>query len=339
MYLDTPLPQVWYKVDKKSISGYFQSPTGLRTVQNPFDLDSPEVTYSNIKVRVRYRVCSAWQSPSGRVIAQEAANLDVPICRLPAVLYPKSRLLVRGRTQARLPRAGWMLHRLSLPRQAFTISSLSTACAKGAAEASTLRGSSRSHGSYGTHVITGACLSLGSINTPVVTSSQRNKSRRLLPTFLLSLKDCTSTPKHHYTTMSFHASASEIHLDNGHILKACVRRADGQEVDSEIDLNNCIGNDNGKGTRRAHYGCCVLGKADSYIPKGYFAWGGQNFSHTAEDISLSIEGDASVPVLRAGLRDMEGNLVHRDINLAERISNEDGRLVFSKFKQIECIDH
>lgn len=45
--------------------------------------------------------------------------------------------------------------------------------------------------------------------------------------------------------MSFHASATSIELEDGHILKATLRNEDGDEVESELDLNEIIGNNNG----------------------------------------------------------------------------------------------
>ncbi|KAK4234513.1 Cyanovirin-N [Achaetomium macrosporum] len=105
--------------------------------------------------------------------------------------------------------------------------------------------------------------------------------------------------------MSFHASAENIRVDDGHMLRARLRTASGELVDAEIDLNQFIGNDNGS-----------------------FQWGGVNFSESAEGISFSVEGGDSVPVLRAGLRDVEGNVQWRDINLAERIGNADGNFEF-----------
>lgn len=45
--------------------------------------------------------------------------------------------------------------------------------------------------------------------------------------------------------MSFHASATNIELDDGHILKVTLYDGDGEERESEIDLNQFIGNDNG----------------------------------------------------------------------------------------------
>ncbi|KAG7284611.1 hypothetical protein NEMBOFW57_009216 [Staphylotrichum longicolle] len=110
--------------------------------------------------------------------------------------------------------------------------------------------------------------------------------------------------------MSFHSSAQDIRVDDGHILRARLRNGNGDEVDAEVDLNQFIGNSDGS-----------------------FEWGGVNFSESAEEISFAIEGDG-VPILRAGLRNVEGELVYRDINLAERIGNNDGNFQFDQ----EAID-
>ncbi|KAJ5795248.1 Cyanovirin-N [Penicillium paradoxum] len=107
-------------------------------------------------------------------------------------------------------------------------------------------------------------------------------------------------------TMSFHASASNIELEDGHILKAVLRTEDGDEQESTMDLNQHIGNDN-----------------------GHFQWDGGDFQHSAEDISFSLEGDDDVPVLRAVLRDVDGEGHNADINLSERIGNDNGTLVFN----------
>lgn len=45
--------------------------------------------------------------------------------------------------------------------------------------------------------------------------------------------------------MSFHLSAEDIEVDDGHILRAKLQNGDGDTVDAEIDLNHFIGNDNG----------------------------------------------------------------------------------------------
>lgn len=47
---------------------------------------------------------------------------------------------------------------------------------------------------------------------------------------------------------SFHASAQNIRVDDGHILRARLQNANGQEVDAEVDLNQFIGNNNGTWT-------------------------------------------------------------------------------------------
>ncbi|KAM7200701.1 Cyanovirin-N [Naviculisporaceae sp. PSN 640] len=107
--------------------------------------------------------------------------------------------------------------------------------------------------------------------------------------------------------MSFHLSAEDIHLEDGHILKARLGNGDGEQVDAEFDLNSVIGNNNGN-----------------------FEWGGADFSHSAEDISFSIEGDENVPILRARLTDVEGNSEWRDINLSERITNQNGQFAFEE---------
>jgi hypothetical protein len=45
--------------------------------------------------------------------------------------------------------------------------------------------------------------------------------------------------------MSFHLSAENIHLVGDHILRASLRREDGEYQDAEIDLNFFIGNEDG----------------------------------------------------------------------------------------------
>jgi carbonic anhydrase len=45
--------------------------------------------------------------------------------------------------------------------------------------------------------------------------------------------------------MSFSASAESYHLHDGHILKAVVRNVDGEPCESEIDLDQFIGNQDG----------------------------------------------------------------------------------------------
>ncbi|KAH7120405.1 CVNH domain-containing protein [Dactylonectria estremocensis] len=105
--------------------------------------------------------------------------------------------------------------------------------------------------------------------------------------------------------MSFHLSAEDISLEDGHVLKARLANTDGEHVDAELDLNYYIGNSDGS-----------------------FEWGGENFAESAEDISFELEGDDSSPILRATLNNMEGEGVSCDLNLSERIGNDNGVLIF-----------
>jgi hypothetical protein len=128
--------------------------------------------------------------------------------------------------------------------------------------------------------------------------------------------------------MSFALSAEETRLDDGHMLRARLQKADGEWVDAELDLNTVIGNDDGMWTDRS-----APSKPYAYNRlKGSFRWNGVNFSESADDITFSIEGGDAVPVLRATLTNMEGNGVDANINLGERIQNIDGAFVFGEQK-------
>lgn len=138
-------------------------------------------------------------------------------------------------------------------------------------------------------------------------------------------------------TMSFHLSARDIRLEDGHILFASLQSFDGEWVDSQLDLDYYLGNN-----------------------EGLFEWGGQStsplldadecaicqvtylcmidFSHSANDITFSIEGGDNVPVLRASLSDSEGNGNERDVNLSERIGNDNGVLIFRGHPSPCCIN-
>ncbi|KAL3451525.1 Cyanovirin-N [Aspergillus insuetus] len=105
--------------------------------------------------------------------------------------------------------------------------------------------------------------------------------------------------------MSFHESAQNIRVDDGHRLVAELQNEDGDWVHAELNLDEILGNDNGQ-----------------------FQWGGENFSHTAEGTFFDIEGGASVPILRAGLKNEEGDWNEADVNLSERIGNDNGSFVF-----------
>lgn len=123
--------------------------------------------------------------------------------------------------------------------------------------------------------------------------------------------------------MSFHESANDIELEDGHILKAKLSYGEDEERDAEINLNDFIGNDNGQ--KQASYP--NRGYRVNTFLSGCFCWGGENFKESATNIELSIEG-SGIPVLRANLFDVEGEEIEANINLAERISNENGEFVF-----------
>ncbi|EQB47658.1 Cyanovirin-N-like [Colletotrichum gloeosporioides] len=107
--------------------------------------------------------------------------------------------------------------------------------------------------------------------------------------------------------MSFHVSAENIRVDDGHILRAALRNENGDLNETEIDLNNCLGNND-----------------------GHFEWNGNGYSNSAEDIHFSIEGGDNVPILRARLFNLGGEAIDADCNLSERIGNDNGNFVFSE---------
>ncbi|CAI4213420.1 unnamed protein product [Parascedosporium putredinis] len=104
--------------------------------------------------------------------------------------------------------------------------------------------------------------------------------------------------------MSFHQSAQDVTLD-GAILRARLANVEGEWIDAEFDLDSILGNDNGA-----------------------FQWGGGGFSGSSEDISFELEGDDQVPILRAALFNVDGEAIPADLNLAERIHNNNGEFYF-----------
>ncbi|KAK0374381.1 hypothetical protein CPAR01_00332 [Colletotrichum paranaense] len=102
---------------------------------------------------------------------------------------------------------------------------------------------------------------------------------------------------------NFHHSAQDTRVDDGHILRARLQNGNGDFVDAECNLNDCLGNDNGR-----------------------FDWGGRGFADSAESIRFEFEGDQ--PILRARLFNVEGQAIDADVNLCERLSNNDGNFHF-----------
>ncbi|KAH6672932.1 Cyanovirin-N [Halenospora varia] len=71
-----------------------------------------------------------------------------------------------------------------------------------------------------------------------------------------------------------------------------------------FDLNTVLGNNNGR-----------------------FSWGDGGYLESAQEFRFSVEGDG-IPVLRAQLRNADGEWVESDVNLDERIKFQDNQLVF-----------
>ena len=44
----------------------------------------------------------------------------------------------------------------------------------------------------------------------------------------------------------FHQSAQDVRVDEGHILRARLANGNGDWVDAELDLNQCLGNNDGE---------------------------------------------------------------------------------------------
>ncbi|KAK3342738.1 Cyanovirin-N [Neurospora tetraspora] len=105
--------------------------------------------------------------------------------------------------------------------------------------------------------------------------------------------------------MSFHITAQEARIEqrDGHTyLLARLQREDGSWNDAIFNLDQIIGNED-----------------------GHFQWGGQNFTHSAQDIRFDPkEGAAEQPILRAMLCDRNGDYYPRDVNLTEIIENVNG---------------
>ncbi|KAG8702617.1 hypothetical protein FRC08_003363 [Ceratobasidium sp. 394] len=98
--------------------------------------------------------------------------------------------------------------------------------------------------------------------------------------------------------MSFSQSSQNIRLE-GSTLHADCRASDGNFHSSSLNLDSCLGNENGS-----------------------FQWGKQNFSHSAQGFGLNV------PILTASLQNEGGGFQQAEINLDERIANDNGNLKF-----------
>lgn len=63
------------------------------------------------------------------------------------------------------------------------------------------------------------------------------------PRSINSFNFTTHPPKHF--TMSFHLTGQDIRVENDHVLVALLQNENGDYVESSIDLNQFVGNDNG----------------------------------------------------------------------------------------------
>ncbi|KAF5006432.1 hypothetical protein FDECE_7192 [Fusarium decemcellulare] len=108
---------------------------------------------------------------------------------------------------------------------------------------------------------------------------------------------------------NFHESSENIWLEDGHILHAECGDGEGGTNESTLDLDYYLGNKD-----------------------GYFEWDGNNFSGSAvtESISLKIDENGQ-PILSAELNPIDGDPQEANVNLAERIGNDSGTLVFGSF--------
>ncbi|KAJ5312145.1 hypothetical protein PENANT_c011G02639 [Penicillium antarcticum] len=106
--------------------------------------------------------------------------------------------------------------------------------------------------------------------------------------------------------MPFHKSSMDIRLKDKHILSAYCRRPTGDAIYSELDLNG------------------VLGAKKGELRK--LTWSCENFSDSATDVALRMDGPNDEPVLHAQLDDGEGNISNDELNLGTCIKNEDGHL-------------
>ncbi|KAK3896587.1 Cyanovirin-N [Staphylotrichum tortipilum] len=104
---------------------------------------------------------------------------------------------------------------------------------------------------------------------------------------------------------NFHESAENIRMEESHILSADLRDPHDNKLNhTTLDLNHCIGNVNGK-----------------------LKWGGKNFSMSAKNVHLTLEGPDSMPMLHAQLMNEKGMETSAELDLPEHIGNRDGNFL------------
>lgn len=122
---------------------------------------------------------------------------------------------------------------------------------------------------------------------------------------------------------NFSHTSRNITLD-GHVLRAECKDEHGNWVHSELDLDTCIGNLDGKYSRGTIFLSCTRLK----FLTGYLAWDCVNFTHTTKDIKL-VEGGTKIEGTLT--RVAGGPSAPQGIYLNQRITNKNGKLIFSEF--------
>lgn len=99
--------------------------------------------------------------------------------------------------------------------------------------------------------------------------------------------------------MSFSKSAQNTHLKGSHLHATC-RRVDGSWNETKIDLDRHIGNDN-----------------------GVLVWGGENFLSSCQNVTIQ-----NGHKLKCEARRINGTWNHTEINLDDKLGNNNGDLTF-----------
>ncbi|OAA40666.1 Cyanovirin-N [Metarhizium rileyi] len=105
--------------------------------------------------------------------------------------------------------------------------------------------------------------------------------------------------------MSFTETSEGWWLEDNHILHAQCQNADGEKVESTIDLDTFVGNSD-----------------------GWFIWDGENFSLSATDVRLDGSYlSAELATVEGGSRERQG------LELNDRIGNDNGQLVYTSLDE------
>jgi hypothetical protein len=110
-----------------------------------------------------------------------------------------------------------------------------------------------------------------------------------------------------FFNMSFQETSTKIRLEaDNHTLSAECQTSDGQWLDSSIDLNRFLGNNNGQ-----------------------FDTTDVNFATTAQNVGIEFSGDRVL--LNASLRTIDEQWnTNQSINLSDYVENHEGTLRFKK---------